>query len=173
MGRLDRQTRYYLADMLIGFLAGDYRQVAEVHFAAGYVPRRRSIDAFTQACRSIGEPILGRPLHEISIARLLAQLFQVTVFLLAGTIKGLVGLGLPTMSIALTTLVLPLTEAIALIALPTIVTNVWQAAIGGQFPAILRRQAPLIVPLTVELYITMWQIGQKGPNWAFLVLEPS
>ena len=78
MGRLDRQTRYYLADMLIGFLTGDYRRVAEVHFDAGYVPKRRSIDAFTQACRSIGEPILGRPLQEISIARLLAQLFQVT-----------------------------------------------------------------------------------------------
>jgi ubiquinone biosynthesis protein len=78
MGRLDRETRYYLADMLIGFLSGDYRRVAEVHFDAGYVPRRRSIDAFTQACRSIGEPILGRPLHEISIARLLAQLFHVT-----------------------------------------------------------------------------------------------
>ena len=78
MGRLDRQTRYYLADMLIGFLTGDYRRVAEVHFDAGYVPRTNSIDAFTQACRSIGEPILGRPLHEISIARLLAQLFQVT-----------------------------------------------------------------------------------------------
>ena len=78
MGRLDRQTRYYLADMLIGFLTGDYRQVAEVHFAAGYVPKGRSIDAFTQACRAVGEPILGRPLHEISIARLLAQLFQVT-----------------------------------------------------------------------------------------------
>jgi ubiquinone biosynthesis protein len=78
MGRLDRQTRYYLADMLIGFLTGDYRRVAEVHFDAGYVPRRRSIDAFTQACRSIGEPILERPLDEISIARLLAQLFQVT-----------------------------------------------------------------------------------------------
>ena len=78
MGRLDRQTRYYLADMLIGFLTGDYRRVAEVHFAAGYVPRRRSIDAFTQACRSIGEPILERPLDQISLARLLAQLFQVT-----------------------------------------------------------------------------------------------
>jgi ubiquinone biosynthesis protein len=78
MGRLDRKTRTYLADMLLGFLSGDYRRVAEVHFAAGYVPSRRSIDAFTQACRSIGEPILGRPLQEISIARLLAQLFQVT-----------------------------------------------------------------------------------------------
>src|SRR5947207_2684745 len=78
MGRLDRQTRYYLADMLIGFLSGDYRRVAQVHFDAGYVPRRRVIDAFTQACRSIGEPILGKPLNEISIARLLAQLFHVT-----------------------------------------------------------------------------------------------
>jgi len=78
MGRLDRDTRYYLADMLIGFLSGDYRRVAQVHFDAGYVPRRRSLEAFTQACRSIGEPILGRPLHEISIARLLAQLFHVT-----------------------------------------------------------------------------------------------
>ncbi len=64
MGRLDRTTRFFLADMLIGFLSGDYRRVAEVHFAAGYVPPR--------------EPILGRPLQEISIARLLAQLFEIT-----------------------------------------------------------------------------------------------
>jgi ubiquinone biosynthesis protein len=78
MGRLDRATRFYLADMLIGFLSGDYRRVAEIHFAAGYVPQGRSVDAFTQACRSIGEPILGRPLQEISVARLLAQLFEVT-----------------------------------------------------------------------------------------------
>ncbi|HEY4471440.1 MAG TPA: AarF/UbiB family protein, partial [Stellaceae bacterium] len=78
MGRLDRDTRFYLADMLIGFLSGDYRRVAEVHFAAGYVPTSRSIDTFTQACRSIGEPILGKPLQEISVARLLAQLFEVT-----------------------------------------------------------------------------------------------
>lgn len=78
MGRLDRETRYYLADMLIGFLSGDYRRVAEVHFDAGFVPGRRSIDAFTQACRSIGEPILGKPLNDISIARLLGQLFHVT-----------------------------------------------------------------------------------------------
>jgi ubiquinone biosynthesis protein len=78
MGRLDRTTRFYLADMLLGFLSGDYRRVAEVHFAAGYVPSSRSIDAFTQACRSIGEPILGRPLQDISVARLLAQLFEIT-----------------------------------------------------------------------------------------------
>jgi ubiquinone biosynthesis protein len=78
MGRLDTKTRYYLADMLLAFLTGDYRRVAEVHFAAGYVSAHQSLEAFAQACRSIGEPILGRPLHEISLGRLLAQLFQVT-----------------------------------------------------------------------------------------------
>jgi ubiquinone biosynthesis protein len=78
MGRLDRKTRYYLADMLLGFLSGNYRQVAQVHFDAGYVPASQSIDEFTQACRSIGEPILERSMHEISLARLLAQLFRVT-----------------------------------------------------------------------------------------------
>jgi ubiquinone biosynthesis protein len=78
MGRLDRRTRYFLADMLLGFLSGDYRRVAEVHFEAGYVPPHQSIDTFTQACRSIGEPLLGRPLSEISLGRLLAQLFEIT-----------------------------------------------------------------------------------------------
>ncbi len=78
MGRLDRKTRNYLADMLLAFLQRDYRRVAEVHFQAGYVPGHMSRDAFTQACRSIGEPILGLPLEQISLARLLAHLFQVT-----------------------------------------------------------------------------------------------
>jgi uncharacterized membrane protein YfcA len=97
-------------------------------------------------------------------------IFGLAVFLLAGTVKGLVGLGLPTITIALTSLVLPLPEAMALIALPTVVTNIWQAAVGGRFWVILRRQWPLILPLVVVLYLTMWLVGQKGPNWAFLVL---
>ena len=69
MGRLDRNTRCYLADMLLGFLQRDYRAVAEVQFGAGYVPADQSLEIFTQACRSIGEPIFGRPCHEISFAR--------------------------------------------------------------------------------------------------------
>ncbi|MFH1806049.1 MAG: 2-polyprenylphenol 6-hydroxylase [Pseudomonadota bacterium] len=78
MGRVDRQTRLYLAEMLLGFLTRDYRRVAEVHFEAGYVPRDQSVENFQQACRSIGEPILGKPLADISVGRLLGQLFQVT-----------------------------------------------------------------------------------------------
>jgi uncharacterized membrane protein YfcA len=97
-------------------------------------------------------------------------IFGLAVFLLAGTVKGLVGLGLPTITIALTSLVLPLTEAIALIALPTIITNVWQAAVGGRFRCIVRRHWPLIVPLALTLYLTMWLVGQKGPGWASILL---
>jgi len=57
--------------------------------------------------------------------------FGLAVFLFAGTVKGLVGLGLPTITIALTSFVLPLPEAIALIAFPTVITNVWQAPVGA------------------------------------------
>ena len=78
MGRLDRRTRLYVAEMLLAFLTGDYRRAAEVHFEAGYVPRDQSVDAFAQACRSIAEPIFDRPPAEVSMAKLFAQLFGIT-----------------------------------------------------------------------------------------------
>jgi ubiquinone biosynthesis protein len=78
MGRVDKTTRRHLGEMLLAFLTGNYRRAAEVHFEAGWVPADKSVEQFTQACRSIAEPIMGRPLNEISVARLLGQLFQVT-----------------------------------------------------------------------------------------------
>ncbi len=78
MGRIDRRTRYFLADMLLGFVTGDYERVADVHFQANYVPASTDRQVFHQAIRAIGEPIFDRPPSEISIARLLAQLFQVS-----------------------------------------------------------------------------------------------
>ena len=78
MGRIDLQTRRFLAEMLIGFLNGNYHKVAEIHFQAGYVPAHKSVDAFSQAIRSIAQPILGKPINEISVARLLGQLFEIT-----------------------------------------------------------------------------------------------
>ena len=78
MGRLDLRTRRILGEMLLAFLTRNYRRAAEIHFEAGWVPADQSVDVFTQACRSIGEPILDRPQNEISIARLLGQLFQIT-----------------------------------------------------------------------------------------------
>ncbi len=78
MGRVDKRTRIFLADLLVGFLQRDYRTVAQVHFDFGIVPPHKSADAFTQAIRAIGEPVLDKPLNEISVGRLLSQLFKVT-----------------------------------------------------------------------------------------------
>jgi ubiquinone biosynthesis protein len=78
MGRLDRKTRRHLGELLTAFLTRDYRRAAEVHFEAGWIPADQSVDTFTQACRSIAEPILDRPQNEISIADLLGQLFSIT-----------------------------------------------------------------------------------------------
>lgn len=78
MGRLDLRTRRYVAEILRGFILRDYFHVAKVHFAAGYVPPHHSVMEFAQACRSIGEPIVGKSAQEVSIAKLLGQLFQVT-----------------------------------------------------------------------------------------------
>ncbi len=78
MGRLDRTTRRYLAEMLHAFLTRDYRRVASIHVAAGYLPADLPLDRFAQAARSIAEPILGLPLAQISLGRLLGQLFAVS-----------------------------------------------------------------------------------------------
>ena len=78
MGRLGLKERRFLAEILYGFLTRNYTRVAEVHFEAGYVPRKHSVAQFAQALRAIGEPIMDRPASEISMAQLLGQLFQYT-----------------------------------------------------------------------------------------------
>ena len=78
MGRLGPKEKRFLAEILYGFISRDYRRTARMHFEAGYVPAHHSVDAFAQALRSIGEPLLDRTAEEISMARLLSQLFEVT-----------------------------------------------------------------------------------------------
>ena len=78
MGRMDEYTRRVYAEILFGFIRKDYRRVAEVHFEAGYVPADRDIDEFARALRAVGEPIFGMDASRISMARLLAYLFEVT-----------------------------------------------------------------------------------------------
>ncbi len=78
MGRIDEYTRRVYAEILMGFIRKDYRRVAEVHFEAGYVPADRDIDEFVRALRAVGEPIFGMDASRISMARLLAYLFDVT-----------------------------------------------------------------------------------------------
>ncbi|MCG6114252.1 MAG: 2-polyprenylphenol 6-hydroxylase [Mesorhizobium sp.] len=78
VGRLGKKERRFLAEILYGFIRRDYVRVAEVHFEAGYVPPIHDVHAFAQAIRAIGEPIHGQPAETISMARLLALLFEVT-----------------------------------------------------------------------------------------------
>ena len=78
MGRLSVKDRLYLAEILYGFVKRDYRRVSEVHFEAGYVPGHHTVEDFAQALRSIGEPIMDRQAEDISMGRLLGQLFEVT-----------------------------------------------------------------------------------------------
>ena len=79
VGRLDADQRLFLAEVLYGFIRRDYKRIAEVHFRAGYVPADRySIEDFAQALRAIGEPIHGHRASDISMAKLLSLLFEVT-----------------------------------------------------------------------------------------------
>jgi ubiquinone biosynthesis protein len=78
MGRLGPKERRFLAEILFGFITRDYLRTAQVHFDAGYVPRQHSVESFAQAIRAIGEPIHNRTAEDISMAKLLTLLFEVT-----------------------------------------------------------------------------------------------
>ncbi len=78
MGRMDKLNRRYLAEILYGFVQRDYKKVAEVHLLAGLVPSNVQVDELAQALRSIGEPIFGQSVKDISGGKLLKQLFDVT-----------------------------------------------------------------------------------------------
>ncbi len=78
MGRLDKLNRRYLAEILYGFINRDYKKVAEIHFLAGLVSKKFSVDEFAQSLRSIGEPIFGQSVKDISGSKLLKQLFNNT-----------------------------------------------------------------------------------------------
>jgi len=70
-------------------------------------------------------------------------------FLIAGMVKGITGLGLPTVSLALLTVALDIPTAMALLLVPSFVTNIWQAFVGGNTAVILRRCWPFLVPATL------------------------
>jgi uncharacterized membrane protein YfcA len=84
----------------------------------------------------------------------IATIFIVAgTFLIAGTVKGVLGLGLPLVSIALLTVAIRLPEAMGLLLVPAFVTNFWQAIIGGNGKIILRRIWAFLVSATVTVWI--------------------
>jgi ubiquinone biosynthesis protein len=78
MGRIDRQARIWLAEILYGLLTGNYRRVAEIHFEAQYVPPHHNIEEFATALRAVGEPMRGLAAKEVSLGQMLEGLFKIT-----------------------------------------------------------------------------------------------
>ncbi len=79
MGRLDAGMRRFMAGTLAGFLAARLpARWRELHYEFAFVPPHHPVETFAQALRAIGEPIFGRSARDVSIARLLGQLFETT-----------------------------------------------------------------------------------------------
>ncbi|MBP6029940.1 MAG: 2-polyprenylphenol 6-hydroxylase [Sphingobium sp.] len=78
MGRINRQARLWLAEILYGLITGNYRRVAEIHFEAQYVPAHHDVAEFATALRAVGEPMRGKPVKELSVGQMLDGLFAIT-----------------------------------------------------------------------------------------------
>ncbi len=84
-------------------------------------------------------------------------------FLIAGLVKGVIGLGLPTVSLALLTVAIDLPTAMALLLLPSFVTNLWQALTGGNARLVLQRLWPFLLPATLTVWIGAGALTRANP----------
>jgi len=96
--------------------------------------------------------------------------FVLAVFLLAGFTKGIIGLGLPTISMGLLALVLSPVEAAALLILPSLVTNVWQMVDGPHLRTLLRRLWPLNLGVCLGTWAGAAFISGLGGPYGALAL---
>lgn len=78
LGRLSPREQRFHAEILYGFLKRDYLRIAEIHFEAGYVPSHHGIEDFASALRAVGEPIFGKMASDVSMSKVLLQLFEIT-----------------------------------------------------------------------------------------------
>jgi ubiquinone biosynthesis protein len=76
MGTLSETDKSYLAQNFLAFFRRDYHRVATAHIESGWVPRETRVDELESEIRAVCEPIFDRPLKEISLARVLVQLFR-------------------------------------------------------------------------------------------------
>jgi uncharacterized membrane protein YfcA len=83
-------------------------------------------------------------------------------FLVAGLVKGTAGMGLPPTAIALITLALPISDALALMTVPTLATNVWQAFLGGHFRTMLRRFWVMGIAITIGIFVSALTLRSLG-----------
>ncbi len=78
IGYLDNKTKFYITEILRGFVYEDYELVARIHFMAGYVDKSYSIIEFENACRELGKKFINRKLNEISVGDIFTSLLKLT-----------------------------------------------------------------------------------------------
>ena len=98
------------------------------------------------------------------------MLLTTTAFLLAGLVKGVVGLGLPTLAMALLALAMPPAQAAALLILPSLVTNVWQMRPWPTLAPMTRRQRPMQAGVVAGTLGGAWLLGAPAGAWAMQAL---
>src|SRR5262252_2344672 len=81
--------------------------------------------------------------------------FIAAVFLLAGGVKGVLGLGLPTVGMGLLSIVMTPAQAAGILVIPALVTNIWQVALGPKLPTLARRFAWMIVATVIGTFSTV------------------
>jgi uncharacterized membrane protein YfcA len=93
------------------------------------------------------------------------SLLVIATFLLAGMIKGVIGLGLPTIAMGLLGLAMAPSQAAALLIIPATLTNVWQLAFGGHLHGLIKRLWPMLLTIFIGTAAgTLW-IGMTGGYW--------
>ena len=98
------------------------------------------------------------------------SIFIAGAFVLAGFVKGVVGLGLPTISMGLLALVMPPVEAAAILIAPSLVTNVWQMLAGPRLAVVLRRLWPMMLGVCLGTWAGAgWMIGAPARYGAALL----
>lgn len=93
------------------------------------------------------------------------SLLVIGTFMLAGTVKGVVGLGLPTVAMGLLGLAMLPAQAAALLIIPSTVTNLWQLAFGGHLSALFKRLWPMLLLIFLGTGLgTLW-LGMDSGDW--------
>ena len=93
-------------------------------------------------------------------------LLVIFTFLLAGAVKGVIGLGLPTIAMGLLGLAMPPAQAAALLIVPSTLTNLWQLAAGGHLLALMRRLGPMLAMIFIGTLAGSAWLGIDSGPWA-------
>ncbi len=101
---------------------------------------------------------------------LLVSLLVLVTFLLAGTVKGVIGLGLPTVAMGLLGLAIAPAQAAALLIIPSIVTNTWQLVAGGQLRGLIKRLWPMQLGIFLGTGLGMLWLSIDGGSWVVRAL---